>query len=82
MKDFNEFYEFMDEQQKKLQSLIDGIMYCDPYEVIDNIELTTIADLMYEPKVPACCKDPDCYVEPDGYCKHGNPSILLELDLI
>lgn len=82
MNSIDEFYEFLDEQQKKLQAIARGLMYCDPYDVIDNIEMTTIEDLLYEPTVPACCKDPDCYVEPDGYCKHGNPSILLELNLI
>jgi len=27
---------------------------------------------------PACCDD-KCIVERDGYCEHGNPSILLKL---
>jgi len=57
-------------------------LYCDPYEVVDNLEMTTIEDLIYESSVPACCEDPDCYVEPDGYCKHGNPSVLIELGFI
>ena len=30
---------------------------------------------------PALCTE-GCQVEPDGYCEHGNPSILLALGLI
>ena len=31
--------------------------------------------------VPACCED-GCYVEPDGRCCHGYPSILIALGVI
>ena len=31
--------------------------------------------------VPACCKH-GCTVEPDGYCEHGQPSVLLYHGLI
>jgi hypothetical protein len=40
----------------------------DEYELMDSI-------------VPACCKY-GCYVEPDGYCEHEHPSILLFNGLI
>ena len=31
--------------------------------------------------VPACCSE-GCEVEPDGYCEHGYPSILIEAGMI
>ena len=40
----------------------------DPAELLDST-------------VPACCKY-GCVVEPDGYCEHGQPSILLNHDMI
>lgn len=40
----------------------------DPVDLLDSI-------------VPACCKH-ECEVEPDGYCIHGQPSILLYHGLI
>lgn len=55
--------------------------YLDPHEVMDCIEMLAIEDLMLEAIVPACC-DSHCLVEPDGYCEHGHPSVLLELRLI
>jgi hypothetical protein len=33
-------------------------------------------ELLMDSVVDACCKH-DCVVEPDGYCEHGNPSVLL-----
>lgn len=32
-------------------------------------------------EVPACCSD-GCVVEPDGYCEHGFPSVMIEEDMI
>ena len=55
--------------------------FMDPHEVMDCIEMLTIEDLLLESIVPACCTS-DCWVEPDGYCEHGHPSVLLELKLI
>ena len=54
--------------------------YMDPHEVMDCIEMLTIEDLAFESVVPACCTS-DCWVEPDGYCEHGHPSVLIELNL-
>ena len=55
--------------------------YLDPHEVMDCIEMLTIEDCLLASVVPACC-DSDCWVEPDGYCEHGHPSVLIELKLI
>ena len=55
--------------------------YLDPHEVMDCIEMLTIEDCLLESIVPACCTS-DCWVEPDGYCEHGHPSVLIELKLI
>jgi len=40
----------------------------DEFELMDSI-------------VPACCSQ-GCQVEPDGYCEHGHPSVLLFNGLI
>mgnify|MGYP005855223329 CR=1 FL=1 len=34
-----------------------------------------------ESVVPACCSH-GCFVEPDGTCEHGNPSFLIELNIV
>lgn len=31
--------------------------------------------------VPSICKY-ECSIEPDGYCEHGQPSVLIKLGLI
>ncbi len=47
--------------------------YFKPLDVMDVIEEGY--DLM-DSIVPACCSQ-GCEVEPDGYCEHGHPSVLL-----
>lgn len=42
---------------------------------------TTLFEIMLDSVVPACCKH-GCEVEPDGYCEHGCPSVLLAAGLI
>ena len=55
--------------------------YMDPHEIINNTEMMTVEDYLLESIVPACCVH-ECEVEPDGYCEHGQPSILIELKMI
>ena len=52
--------------------------FLEPFEFLNE---NSIQDYMLESVVPACCKW-GCEVEPDGYCPHGNPSVLIELNLI
>lgn len=49
------------------------------FKAID-IEDFDMADLE-DSVVPACCKY-GCQVEPDGYCEHGNPSVLINAGII
>ncbi len=35
----------------------------------------------FDDAYPALC-DEDCFVEPDGHCPHGAPSLLLALGII
>ena len=53
--------------------------HLDPSEFYNNEQ--DLMEIAFDSVVPACCKY-YCEVEPDGYCYHGNPSILLELNLI
>ena len=39
-----------------------------------------LSDLIMDSVVPACCIY-GCEVEPDGYCSHGNPSVLIHYGL-
>jgi hypothetical protein len=41
----------------------------------------TLDEVAFSSTVPACCDDL-CEVEPDGYCEHGHPSVLLMSGLI
>jgi hypothetical protein len=41
----------------------------------------TLDEVASSSTVPACCDDL-CEVEPDGYCEHGHPSVLLVSGLI
>jgi hypothetical protein len=54
-------------------------------EVAERNDCESINELLdqfgLESVVPACC-DEECQVEPDGYCEHGHPSILVELGII
>ena len=77
----NELAEFLEKERDKLKAILKDLTFVDPWEIIDNTEMMTVEDWMYEPTVPACCKH-ECNVEPDGYCEHGNPSILIELKMI
>jgi hypothetical protein len=43
--------------------------------------LTLASPELRDSVVPACCTE-GCEVEPDGYCEHGCPSILLALGVI
>ena len=42
------------------------------------IDINNLEAIFFDSIVPACCKY-ECEVEPDGHCKHGNPSVLLDL---
>jgi len=78
---FTELVKFLEEEQQKLKEVLKDLTYIDPWHIIDNTEMMTLADFALESIVPACCKH-ECNVEPDGYCEHGNPSILIELKVI
>ena len=41
----------------------------------------TLDEVVFSSTVPACCDDL-CEVEPDVYCEHGHPSVLLMSGLI
>ncbi len=49
-------------------------------EALVNMD-TTLEDAVLDFVVPACCSE-YCEVEPDGYCEHGYPSVLVKLGLI
>ena len=44
-------------------------------------DMEMLTDLGYDSIVPACCEC-GAQVEPDGFCEHGNPSIILEFGII
>jgi len=58
----------------------DDPKYYDP-EVAYEIDEDELYNFVIDSVVPACCTE-GCQVEPDGYCKHGCPSILIELGMI
>jgi hypothetical protein len=41
----------------------------------------TLREVVFSSVVPACCDDL-CEVEPDGFCEHGHPSVLLASGMI
>lgn len=43
-----------------------------------NVEDMLCGSLAEGYPTPACC-DEGCEVEPDGYCEHGHPSVLVAL---
>lgn len=47
----------------------------------DVLEYLEESGVGYDSIVPACCDD-GCEVEPDGYCQHRHPSILIRLGVI
>jgi len=48
------------------------------FESIDDFIDSAAA---FDSCIPACC-DCGAYVEPDGHCEHGNPSVLIVLGVI
>ncbi len=50
-------------------------------ETLEFHGIDDLVSLAFESIVPACC-DEGCEVEPDGFCEHGYPSILLKLGVI
>ena len=48
-------------------------------KALNNQGLTMI-DMM-DSVIPACCSE-GCDTEPDGYCEHGFPSVLLDMGMI
>lgn len=46
-----------------------------------RMEQSEMIAMMDDSVVLACCTW-NCEVEPDGYCQHGNPSVLIALGLI
>lgn len=44
-------------------------------------EFEILQEFVTESIVPALCSE-GCQVEPDGFCPHGNPSVLIERGLI
>ena len=55
-------------------------MYVSPYKVLDDEDMT-LEDVAMDSVVPACCSE-GCQVEPDGYCEHNQPSVLIALGMI
>jgi len=47
----------------------------------DPIKDEKIEDYILEPIVPATCSH-GCWVEPDGECPHGQPSILIDRGIL
>lgn len=63
----------------KLEKVTTG--YLAPDHVLDR-EGIDMDELMEDSSsVPACCEK-GCYVESDGTCPHGHPSVLLALRLV
>lgn len=44
-------------------------------------EFEVLQELVMDSVVPALCSE-GCQVEPDGFCPHGHPSVLIERGLI
>ena len=55
--------------------------YASFYKFIDAANYIDNPILLTDSIVDACCSQ-GCVCEPDGYCEHGNPSILLANGLI
>lgn len=76
-----EYREFVQEPEEET--------FVEVYELRDNVGLSDegdwleyLRDVVYGEEFPyACCKH-ECQVEPDGYCEHGNPSVLIMQGLI
>lgn len=49
------------------------------FDPMDDMEAMNV--LIFDSIVPACC-DEGCEVEPDGYCPHGHPSVLIAMGII
>ena len=54
-------------------------------ELCDRMGMDRIDELLARygsaSAVPALCEH-GCFVEPDGHCPHGNPSVLLDLNIL
>lgn len=52
-------------------------------EVMKNLgmNMNELIETCEDSVVPACCSE-GCYVEPDGHCEHGHPSVPLALGVI
>lgn len=48
---------------------------------LHSVELLELYEMAFDTEVPAMCVH-CCTVEPDGFCPHGNESILLYLEII
>ena len=58
------------------------VFWAEGYDPHDSDErMAFLEEIMSDGICPACCTE-GCYVEPDGTCPHGNPSLLLALGLI
>jgi hypothetical protein len=54
--------------------------FCEQ-EGIDWNDPEWLEEITFDSVAPACCTE-GCEVEPDGYCEHGCPSVLLVLGLV
>lgn len=63
---------------------MDKSAYINPEQLAVNNN-TTVRDMVgkyyLSPTVPACCKH-ECIVEPDGICQHGQPSVLVAMQIL
>jgi hypothetical protein len=64
-------------EEKFEQERIESPQHIDVFEFFMENGMDSVMDSV----VPACCKH-GCMVEPDGYCEHGNPSMLIANGLI
>lgn len=72
-------HEDLEKPEELIQQAHDNLKKEDSFRNIDveDLNMSELEDSI----VPACCIY-GCMVEPDGYCEHGNPSVLINAGMI
>lgn len=76
-----EFREFVEEPEVDYYVGIEGLRELIGLENDMDWHDYIKAVVMEGEECYACCKD-ECRTEPDGYCEHGCPSVLIMMGLI
>ncbi len=74
----NQYHKAEDDAKENQKKLFASYYKFRSVYDLDQVELM---ELMSDGCVIACCSQ-ECEVEPDGYCEHGHPSILLANHMI